>query len=184
GGAVAVGAVKITEQADTLRNEARKGYQEIRQRFQQVQPKQQEQAKQALPAAAESTAKGVISFFSGVTALVLALVLGLFLVNEPSVYRKGARLLVPRRFEDAFDTSWEKTATGLRKWVGGIVVSMFIMGTLTTVGLAVAGIHGWLLLGLLTFFATFVPYLGAIGSAIPGLLVGASQGGTHLLYAA
>jgi predicted PurR-regulated permease PerM len=115
--------------------------------------------------------------------MVLVLVLGLFLVSEPQAYVRGSRLLVPRRYEETFDSSFDKTSTALRKWVGGIVVSMTIMGALTTVGLAVAGIKGWLVLGILTFFATFVPYVGAIASAIPGLIVAASQDSTHLLYA-
>jgi predicted PurR-regulated permease PerM len=121
---------------------------------------------------------------SALTAAILVFVLGLFLVNEPQTYRKGLRLLVPTRFEEPFDSSYEKVGTGLRKWVGGIVVSMTIMGTLTAAGLAIAGIKGWMVLGLLTFFGTFVPYVGALASAIPGLIVGASQDTTHLLAAA
>jgi predicted PurR-regulated permease PerM len=182
GGAIGFGAVKIASQADTIRDEARKGLQAIRDKFEQVEGKQQQQA-QPPQGAAEAAAKGAIGLFSGVTAIVLVIVLGLFLVNEPSVYKRGLRLLVPKRFLDAFDSSYDKAATGLRKWVGGILVSMAIMGALTTIGLAVAGIHGWWVLGLLTFFATFVPYVGAIASAIPGLLVGASQDSAHFFYA-
>jgi len=183
GGAVAFGAVKIAQQADTIREEARKGLQSIREKFEQVEGEQKQQA-QPPQGAAETAAKGVIGLFSGLTALVLVVVLGLFLVNEPQTYRRGLRLLVPPRYQEAFDSAYDQAATGLRKWVGGIVVSMFIMGALTTAGLAVAGINGWFVLGLLTFFATFVPYIGAIASAIPGLLVAASQDSTHLLYAA
>ena len=182
GAAVTAGAVKIAQQADTIRDEARQGLQQLRAKFEQVQGKQKQQ--QPPEGAVSTAAKGVIGIFSGATALVLVVVLGLFLVNEPDVYRRGLRLLVPPRFLDAFDSSYEKTATGLRKWVGGIVVSMCIMGALTTVGLALAGIHGWIALGMLTFFATFVPYIGAIASAIPGLLVAASQDSQHLMYAA
>ncbi len=40
-------------------------------------------------------------------------------------------------------------------------------------------VPAWLLLGLITFFATFVPYVGAITSAIPGLIVGLSQSPRH-----
>ncbi|HYS10361.1 MAG TPA: AI-2E family transporter [Myxococcales bacterium] len=193
GGAVAVGAAKLVSQADTLRDEAQKGLRSLQEKFEQLrsggqkQQKPKGQQQQAVPppeAVAEQAIKGVLGVFSALTAAVLVLVLGLFLVNEPEVYMRGLRALVPRRYQEVFDTSFAETAQGLRKWVGGILVSMTIMGALTTVGLAVAGIKGWLVLGILTFFATFVPYVGAIASAIPGLLVAAAQDTTHLLYAA
>ena len=206
GGGIAFGAAKIASQAGTVKEQAQKAIQAAREKLdelrgaqkapagaqqqpQQQQPQQQQgEAKQGgeqqAPAGlAEKALRGVLGLFSGLTALILVLVLGLFLVSEPEVYARGARLLVPKRYEETYDAAFEKVSTGLRKWVGGILVSMTIMGTVTTIGLAVAGIKGWLVLGLLTFFCTFVPYVGAIASAIPGLLVAAAQDSTHLLYA-
>ena len=71
----------------------------------------------------------------------------------------------------------------LRKWVGGIIMAMTIMGTLTGVGLLIVGIEQWLLLGVLTFLGTFVPYVGAIASAVPGLLAGLAQSPRHMALA-
>jgi predicted PurR-regulated permease PerM len=67
--------------------------------------------------------------------------------------------------------------------VGGTVVSMVVVGTVTALGLLLCGIQGWALLGLLTFFGTFVPYVGAVSSSVPGLLVGLSQSPQHFFYA-
>jgi predicted PurR-regulated permease PerM len=120
----------------------------------------------------------------GLTTVVLVIVLGAFLVSDPDTYRKGIRSLVPRSHEEVFDEAWRRAGGGLRRWVGGILVSMTIMGTLAAAGLALAGIHDWLLLGLLTFLGTFVPYVGAVASAIPGLLIAATQSPKHLLFAA
>jgi predicted PurR-regulated permease PerM len=182
--AVAFGAAKIASEAGTVREQVQNAVQSARARIDELSGGQQPQGQMQPPAGAEEKAvKGVLGILSGLTASVLVLVLGLFLVSEPDVYVKGLRLVVPERYEEIFDTSFEKVSTGLRKWVGGILVSMALMGALTTIGLAVAGIKGWLVLGLLTFFATFVPYVGAIASAIPGLLVAAAQDSTHLLYA-
>ena len=126
----------------------------------------------------------LLGLISGLTAAVLVFVLGAFLVAAPDVYRKGARRLFPRHLEPVFDESWQRVGKALRQWVGGIIVSMTIMGTLAALGLWIAGINDWLLLGSLTFLGTFVPYVGAVASAIPGLLVALSQDSTHLLYAA
>jgi predicted PurR-regulated permease PerM len=110
-------------------------------------------------------------------------VLGAFLVYQPEVYRRGVRLMVPREREPVFDESWRRASEGLRKWVGGIVISMVLMGTFTSIGLALVGIDEWLLLGVLTFLGTFVPYVGAVASAVPGLLAGLAQSPRHFLLA-
>ena len=191
GGVVAFGALKIAKEAGAVREQAQHAIQSAREKIAELrsagqpqqQKKQQQQQPQAPAGAEEKAVKGVLGIFEAITAMVLVLVLGLFLVSEPGSYVKGLRLVVPGRYEEIFDTSFEKLSTSLRKWVGGIVLSMTIMGTLTTVGLLVAGIKGWFVLGLLTFFATFVPYVGAIASAIPGLLVAGAQDSRHLAYA-
>ena len=40
---------------------------------------------------------------SGVTAVVLVIVLGAFLVAQPEVYRRGVRVLIPKQHEAVFD---------------------------------------------------------------------------------
>jgi predicted PurR-regulated permease PerM len=124
-----------------------------------------------------------IGVVSGLSTAVLILVLAAFLVHEPAIYRRGVRLLVPRESEPAFDEGYRRLARGLRGWIGGVFVAMLLMGTLTALGLRIAGIENWFLLGILTFICTFVPYLGAIVSAIPGLLMGLAQSPQHFLYA-
>ena len=120
----------------------------------------------------------------GVAEVVLIVVLAAFLVYRPGTYRDGLRQLVPPRRQATFDELWERLRHALRHWVGGILVSMAIMGTLTAIGLLLAGIDDWLLLGILTFLGTFVPYLGAVASAVPGLLSALAQSPHHLLLAA
>jgi predicted PurR-regulated permease PerM len=117
------------------------------------------------------------------TALVL-FVLALCLAYSPASYREALRMLVPREREPLLDELWARLGSTLRRWTAGILAEMLLMGTLTALGLLVAGLDGWLLLGVLTFLGTFVPYVGAIASAVPGLLIGLSQSPLHLLYAA
>lgn len=133
-------------------------------------------AKQVIPAA--------LSTVELVATVVLLLVMAAFLAHAPHAYRDALRTLVPPAFEPHFDETWRRMGQGLRHWVGGIVVSMFLMGSFTAVGLWLAGIQGWPLLAILTFFGTFVPYLGAIASAVPGLMIGLAQSPLKLLAAA
>ena len=118
-----------------------------------------------------------------VSTFVLLIVMAAFLVYRPTLYEEGLRSLLPRRFEPAFTELWGRLGRGLRGWVGGTVVAMFLMGSVTAVGLWLAGIQGWALLGLLTFVGTFVPYVGAVSSAVPGLLIGLAQSPQHFFFA-
>jgi predicted PurR-regulated permease PerM len=119
----------------------------------------------------------------GVFTLVLIIVLAAFLTYQPEVYLRGVRLLVPRSSEASFDEGLSRMGHGLRHWVAGIFTSMLIMGVVTGAGLKIAGIQNWLLLAILTCFGTFIPYLGAIASAVPGLLMGLSQSTHQFMYA-
>jgi predicted PurR-regulated permease PerM len=117
------------------------------------------------------------------TTLILLLALGLFFVHEPQEYRRWLRALVSHKYEKTFDTLWDRLEIGLHRWVRGVLIAMTLMGTFTAIGLKLAGVQNWLLLGALTFFGTFVPYVGAIASAIPGLIMALSQSGSTFLLA-
>jgi predicted PurR-regulated permease PerM len=154
-------------------------------------PKPQEVAKKVEEHATNALGdllKGLVPAALGAVELastaILLLVLAAFLVAAPDSYRDALRTLVPREYEPNYDETWKRVATGLRHWVGGILVSMTLMGALTALGLALAGIKAWPLLGLLTFFGTFVPYLGAISSAVPGLIVGLADSPLKFVAAA
>ena len=118
-----------------------------------------------------------------ISTFVLLVVLAAFLVYRPSLYERGIRAMLPRSFEADFDELWDRLGQGLRGWVGGTIVSMVLVGVVTAGGLLACGIQGWALLGLLTFFGTFVPYVGAVSSSVPGLLVGLSQSPHHFFLA-
>jgi predicted PurR-regulated permease PerM len=112
---------------------------------------------------------------------------GLIALAAPVLQREVDQLResAPRAIERAQGSTRRGAAParGLRKWVGGIVISMTLMGLFTAVGLAVVGIQEWLLLGVLTFLGTFVPYVGAIASSVPGLLAGLAQSPRHFVLA-
>ncbi|HWE31776.1 MAG TPA: AI-2E family transporter [Polyangia bacterium] len=145
---------------------------------------------QSSAAAAQDPAKTVeralpiaYSTFEVATAVVFVVVLAFFLASGRDGLHRGIRRMVPREHQPFFDEWWDRLRTTLRHWTGGIVVAMTIMGTVTGISLWIAGISSPLLLGVITFFGTFVPYVGAVASAIPGLAVGLSQSPRHFWYA-
>jgi len=141
-----------------------------------------------LVAEAEALVTHAVPFALSVGSVVLTVlvlfVLALFLAYSPASYLEGLRALVPREGEPLLDELWRRLSLTLRHWTAGILGSMLVMGVLAAVGLFIAGIDGWFLLGILTFLGTFVPYVGAIASAVPGLLIGLARSPLHMLYAA
>jgi predicted PurR-regulated permease PerM len=138
---------------------------------------------QAIDQAKDTAVPALVGSVTGITAVVLVLVLAAFLVHGPDDYRRGVRRLVPPAQRAVYDELWGRLGASLRRWVGGILVAMTIMGTLTALGLLAVGIEDWLLLGVLTFLGTFVPYLGAVASAVPGVLLALAQSPRHFLLA-
>jgi predicted PurR-regulated permease PerM len=69
-------------------------------------------------------------------------------------------------------------------WLIGRGISMAATGILTGLGLWLLGIPLALTLALLAAVLTFVPYVGAILSAIPALLLGLVHSPTMVLYVA
>jgi predicted PurR-regulated permease PerM len=182
--AVAFAAPAIAEQVEDVTRTAPRTIREARNWLRSKGAKNvEQQAGRAAEKASEVAVPAVLTVVSASTAAILVFVLAAFLVGHPDTYRNGLRRLVPRDHEAVYDEAYERTGGALRRWVGGILVSMTIMGTFAAVGLWIAGIHDWLLLGLLTFLGTFIPYVGAVASAIPGLLVAVSQSPRHFLWA-
>ena len=131
-------------------------------------------------------ARAVPAAFGATEALVvgiLVLVLAAFLAYEPETYKRGLRALVPLHAEPVFDETWRRLGHALRHWVGGTMVSMTIMGTFAGLGLTLIGVEGSLVLALITFVGTFVPYLGAVASAVPGLIVALAKSPAQFLAA-
>jgi predicted PurR-regulated permease PerM len=189
GGIVGMGlavAPTLSSEAKELQERIPKAVESVRDRLSRSAPGGQQiaqKAPEAIKQAGEKAVPALIALVSGITSIILVIVLAAFLVSAPDVYRKGVRALIPPAHEEKFDESWRRVGQSLRKWVGGILVSMTIMGGLTAIGLKIAGIQGWLLLGVLTFLGTFIPYVGAVASAVPGLLAALAQSPRHFLWA-
>ncbi len=127
---------------------------------------------------------GVFSTAFGVLAgLLIVLLIGIFFAASPETYRNGFLRLLPVAKRKRVAEVMDETAHVLRWWILGQMVSMAVVGSLVTVGLWFLGVPLAPVLGLISMLCTFVPYLGPIVSAIPGLLIAWSVSPTLLLYA-
>jgi predicted PurR-regulated permease PerM len=123
-----------------------------------------------------------VSVVSVVSGTVLIVILAAFLAYQPDSYRDAIRSLVPVERESVFDETWQRLGIGLSHWVGGMLVAMTLMGSLTALGVWAIGLESWPLLGVLTFLGTSIPYLGAIASAVPGLILGLADSPATFFY--
>jgi predicted PurR-regulated permease PerM len=129
---------------------------------------------------------GVVPAAFGLLVLVghtiLVLVLALFLAYNPEDYFRGMLRLIPREKEPAAREIGGVMVGALRSWMLGTVISMSVVGILTGIGLLIVGVDLWLALAVLAFFGEFVPFLGPILSAIPGVLVGLAASPTTAFW--
>ncbi|WP_230533571.1 AI-2E family transporter [Microvirga roseola] len=81
---------------------------------------------------------------------------------------------VLRMNEDALVS--ERVGYTLHWWLIGQLVSMTVLGTLTSLMLWGLGIQLWLGLGVLTGVRTFIPFLGPIIAGVPVLAIAFAEG--------
>ncbi len=111
-------------------------------------------------------------------ALTYALVMiagGVFLAMDPDRYRNNFLALIPLAWRGRCAVVLVSLARGLRLWLLGRLVVMFAIGVLSSFGLWALGIDAPVALGLTGAVLTFIPYVGAIMAALPGMLIGFLQ---------
>lgn len=115
---------------------------------------------------------------------VLVLAGGVYLALDPATYRDGLLKLVPRVVHANAVAALDDIAEALRRWLGGVLAGMVIMGAITAAALSLAGLKSALILGVAAGAANIVPYVGSIVVAGITLVTAASQGWDTLLWAA
>ncbi|MBE7218383.1 MAG: AI-2E family transporter [Caulobacteraceae bacterium] len=120
--------------------------------------------------------KFALGFASGVTTLVLVLVAGVFLAIHPAQSRDGVLTLVPKPRRERLRYVMDCCGRALKGWFKAQLVSMTLVGSLVGLGLWPLGVPSPLALGLFAGVAQFVPVVGPIVSAIPALILAATNG--------
>lgn len=121
---------------------------------------------------------------ASLTELFIVVIIGLYLALSPGLYYDGLLRLFPPSRQDRVNVIAHEAADAVRRWLTGRAVSMTMVGLASIAGLWLFGIPFALLLGILAGVLTFIPYLGALVSAVPALLVAALQGVWPMIYVA
>jgi predicted PurR-regulated permease PerM len=115
----------------------------------------------------DQAAGAVTSTITAVGGLLVILFVGIYVAAQPGLYQRGVRRLVPVGARHRFDRVMHEVVTVLRWWLLGKLLSMTLVGVLTTVGLWLLDVPLALAFGLIAAVLTFVPNLGPILSVIP-----------------
>jgi predicted PurR-regulated permease PerM len=108
---------------------------------------------------------------SGTIDMFLVLVGAIYIAAQPEMYRNGLLHLVPPSAKKAAADALDSSGRALRLWLGGQLVAMLVVGIMTGIGLWLLGVPAAFALALIAFLLDFVPIIGPIVAAIPGILL-------------
>lgn len=128
----------------------------------------------------------VVSIFSSTVGSVISflifLIVGFYLAIMPGRYLIGVLYPLPEKNKARVRDVLTLMAHALRYWLVGKVVAMFVIGSLTYIGLWFLDISLAFILGLLAGLLAFIPYVGAVVAAIPAILIAYTVSPLTALY--
>lgn len=120
---------------------------------------------------------------SGVTSVFLVLFIAGFLTTSAKANRKGILLLMPSGFDAKVASALDACTTALRKWLLGVSLDMLIIGIAMAIVLGLLGVPAFIGLALIAGIAQFVPTVGPMIAAVPGILLAFTVGPMTALWA-
>ncbi|MDQ6639701.1 MAG: AI-2E family transporter [Pseudomonadota bacterium] len=114
----------------------------------------------------------------------LVLLLGIYLAFDPALYRDGFLRLIPPARRAEIGSALTASGDALKRWLLGQGLTMLIVGTTVGIGLALLGMPLAAAMGFISGLLEFVPFFGAIASALLGTLLAFAQGPQQALHVA
>jgi putative permease len=111
--------------------------------------------------------------------LFLVPILTFCLLSEGRLIRRKLFQLVPNRFFESVYIVMHGVVTALSDYLRAKMIEAFLVGAMTTVGLALIGSPYAVVLGFWAGVTNIIPYIGPVIGAAPGLLIAAMGSGHH-----
>ena len=115
-------------------------------------------------------------------SFALVVFIGLFIAWNPSLYRRGIVRLAPPPARARMEEGLVAAGGSLRGWLLGQLVSMAVVAVLTGTGLLLLGVPLAFSLAIIAGLLEFIPLIGPLLGAIPGVLIGFTVDARTALY--
>ena len=181
-GSIWMFGVQIANQADELFYAVSQAYMQLQDKLQQFHIAglfASGASGLSLGSPARAAASGLLWVMA---SIVLVLFLGLYLSINPRLYTELFLSFFNGRRLQHISSIMEATASALRWWLLGQFIAMAVVGVITTIGLLIIGTPMAVSLGVMAMLLTFIPYVGAIVSAVPAVLLAAAQDSHMVIY--
>lgn len=134
---------------------------------------------------AKKTSDLVKQFFSSslgvLSDLYLVILITMFFVASPTLYKRGLVHLLPENGKDKGDELLDQLVEVLKKWLKGQIIGFFFIAGFTGLGLWLLGMPLIFTLALIAGLLNFIPNFGPIIAVIPAALLALMQGPTTAL---
>jgi len=111
------------------------------------------------------------SSFGVLVNIYIILFLGIFFTLEPSLYKKGILLLIPKDRKLIGRHIMDRISLSLKGWLKGTLLSIVLITLILSVGLSLIGIPVALVLALIAGMLKIIPNFGSLAAMIPGVLL-------------
>ncbi|MGJ3240814.1 MAG: AI-2E family transporter [Anaerolineae bacterium] len=120
---------------------------------------------------------------SALVSIFIVFFVCFFLIVEPDKYIRGLIRLTPLWYRDRMLEIIIRIDRTIRAWLKVTVVSMLLVGTITSVGLALIGVQQWLALGVIAGVISFIPNFSVFIILVPTIAVTVVQAPGSVLIA-
>jgi len=107
--------------------------------------------------------------------LAIICVIAVFIAADPATYRAGVVALFAPEQRPRVRFVLDRVTKTLEGWLAAQLLSMAVIGGLTTLGLWLLGVPLAVVLGVIVALLSFIPNLGPILAAAPAVLLGLAE---------
>ncbi|MFA6428236.1 MAG: AI-2E family transporter [Candidatus Buchananbacteria bacterium] len=129
----------------------------------------------SLDKAASGLFSSLISFFGGLAAIIIILVLAFYLVVEQGAIKKSVKQMIPLQYQEFIIRLYSVIQERLGWWLRGQLILALIIGVFAYIGLTILGVEYAAVLALLSGITEVIPYLGPVIAAIPAVFFAFTQ---------